>query len=50
VDDYIGQVLLRIVTRRHAGDPWTALPSSNDVMSRKLQADLQHFTGYAVSW
>jgi hypothetical protein len=50
LDDYIGQVLLGLRTREHDGDPWLALPSTNDPVSRQLFGDLHHFTGYAVSW
>lgn len=50
VDDYIGQVLLGLRTQQKQNDPWEPLPSTNDVVSKALSADLRHFTGYAVSW
>jgi hypothetical protein len=50
LDDYITQVLLGVSVQALPGDPWTAIPSYNDIVNRVLSADLRHFSGYAVSW
>ena len=49
-DDYIQQVLLGLSTRTNPTDPWSVIPSVNDVVNQRVTADLAHFTGYAVSW
>jgi len=50
LDEYISQVLLVLQTQRTALDPWSVIPSVNDVVNKTISADLNHFTGYAVSW
>ncbi|MBI4501862.1 MAG: hypothetical protein HY700_11950 [Gemmatimonadetes bacterium] len=49
-DEYIKQVLLGVATRNGPLDPWSAIPSINDLVNQRVASDLYHFTGYAVSW
>ena len=33
-----------------AGTPWTPIPAEKSLSDKRLEADLKHFSGYAVSW
>ena len=50
LDEYITQVLLGLSVQSQPGDPWTTIPSYNDIVNHVVSGALSHFSGYAVSW
>ena len=49
-DSYIEKQLLGIWVQEDTTDPWNGVAAQQSVSGKVFSADLNHFSGYAVSW
>jgi hypothetical protein len=50
MDSYIEQNFLNLWVQQTPTSPWTSVPAEQSLELQSFVADIQHFSGYTLSW